>query len=372
MKRFGKRSAALLLVLAVLLAIGLAACGGDSGSDANPSAAATVAKDDLKYVMAVHYPTAPFQQAFRAGAMEKAEELGVSVEIRDGQDDSLKIMDIMDNAITQGADGFIMAGTVDLKAIVPGIERLNEAGIPVTALDSSPEGGKVDYYISFDLTESSNRATEAFIQGIKDRNGGEVPSGVVICVEGPPQDMFSQACVQGFDQVMAEYPQLEVDSGAGNWNNDDSSKVVADKMTRHGDKVLGVYVITPDIMGPGAVEAIRSQGEDPADYGICGICIGPEGLALLQNKEALAIVEQPAKVSAEMAVELLTKINRGEAVPQIGDTLTEEGMIWSPAPVVDNPWADGAFIKLSAPVVPVDVPIDEPQLWENELSDLWM
>ena len=46
-------------------------------------------------------------------------------------------------------------------------------------------------------------------------------------------------------------------------------------------------------------------------------------------------------------------------------------MIWSPAPVVDSPWADGAFIKLSAPVVPVDVPLDDPQLWENELSYLW-
>jgi ribose transport system substrate-binding protein len=360
-----------LLALAVVLAAVAAACGSGDSSSSSASGSAAANGGDLKYVMAVHYPTAPFQQAFRAGAMEKAEELGVSVEIRDGQDDSLKIMDIMDNAITQGANGFIMAGTVDLKAIVPGIERLNEAGIPVVALDSSPEGGKIAYYISFDLTESSERATEAFVQGIKDRNGGEVPSGVVICVEGPPQDMFSQACVKGFDNVMKQYPQLQIDAGAGNWNNEDSSKVVADKMTRHGDKVLGVYVITPDIMGPGAVEAIRSQGEEPADYGICGICIGPEGLALLENNEALAIVEQPAKISAEMAVDLLTKINRDEAVPQVGDTIEAEGKIWAPAPVVDNPWAEGAFIKLNAPVVPVDVPTDDPQLWENELSDLW-
>jgi ribose transport system substrate-binding protein len=360
------------LVMVFALALALAVAAGACGDEGDETSGDTAGGDEeLYYVMAVHYPTAPFQQAFRAGALEKAEEVGARVEIKDGQDDSLKIMDIMDNAITQGADGFIMAGTVDLKAIVPGIERLNEAGIPVCALDSSPEGGEVAYYISFDLTESSERATEAFIQGVKDRNGGEVPEGVVICVEGPPQDMFSQACVQGFKNVMADYPQLEVDAGAGNWNNDDSSKVVADKMTRHGDKVKGVYVITPDIMGPGAVEAIRSQGEDPADYGICGICIGPEGLALLENNEALAIVEQPAKISAEMAVDLLTKLNRGEDVPQIGDTITEEGMIWSPAPVIDNPWAEGAFIKLNAPVVPMDVPIDEPQLWENELSYLW-
>jgi len=58
----------------------------------------------------------------------------------------MKIMEIMDNFITQKVDGFIMAGAVDLKAIVPGIKKLNEAGIPVIALDTSPEGGKVDYF----------------------------------------------------------------------------------------------------------------------------------------------------------------------------------------------------------------------------------
>ena len=89
--------------------------------------------------MIVKNPTAPYIQAFINGAEQKAKELGVKVDIKDGQADSLKIMELMDNFIVQKVDGLIMAGAVDLKAIVPGVKRLNEAGIPIIALDTSPE-----------------------------------------------------------------------------------------------------------------------------------------------------------------------------------------------------------------------------------------
>ncbi len=358
--------AAVALALGLLLAVVVTGCG--SSSDDGSAASG---KKDLKYVMCIKDPTAPFEQAFREGALKEAKTLGVSVEIRNGEADSLKIQDIMDNAIVQGADGFIMAGAVDLKAIVPGVERLNEAGIPIIALDTSPEGGKVDYFISFDLTESSKKAALAFVEGIKARNDGEVPTGVVIDIQGAPQDMFTQACEKGVREVLGQYPQLTVAAANGEWNNETSNQRTSDLLTRYGDKVLGVYVMTPDIMGPGAVEAIRSAGKDPADYGIAGICIGPEGLALIEKKEVLGIVEQPAMASAELAVRYLTNINNGEAVPQVGDTVTEEGAIWSPAKVVDNPWADGAYMVLAAPLVPAEVPASDARLWENQLSHLW-
>ncbi|MEG3071611.1 MAG: substrate-binding domain-containing protein [Candidatus Syntrophopropionicum ammoniitolerans] len=106
------------------------------------------------------------------------------MDIKDGQADSMKIMELMDTFITQQVDGFIMADAVDLKAIVPGVKKLNEAGIPLASLDTSPEGGKVDYFISFDIEQSTKKAAEAFVQGIKDRNAGEVPEGVVIEITG--------------------------------------------------------------------------------------------------------------------------------------------------------------------------------------------
>lgn len=361
------RSRWLLLALCALLTAGLlTGCGGNSSSDGDGDQA------EFTFGMVVKEPEAPFIQAFINGAEEKAEELGVKVNIKNGQADSLKIMEHMDNFITQGVDGFIMAGTVDLKAIVPGVKRLNEAGIPIIALDTSPEGGKVDMFLSFDIEQSTQKAAKAFVQGIKDRNGGEVPEGVVIEITGSIEDMFTQACSRGFDSVISQYPQLTVAQGEGKWNNDDSHQRASDLLTRHGDEVLGIYVHTPDIMGAGVISAIESAGLDPKDYGICGICMGPEGLESIKNDKILAIVGQPALESAQLAVQYLYDINKGNAIPQIGDTVVEEGALWSPAEVVENTWADeGAYMILQGPLVPIDVDTDDPRLWENKLDHLW-
>jgi ribose transport system substrate-binding protein len=329
-------------------------------------------QQQLNFGMVIKEPGAPFVQAFVKGAEGKAQELGVKVDIKDGQADSMKIMEIMDTFITQKVDGFIMAGAVDLKAIVPGIKKLNEAGIPVIALDTSPEGGKVDYFISFDIEQSSKKAAEAFVQGIKDRNGGVVPSGVVIEITGALGDMFTQSCTKGLRAVTDQYPQLKVVQGEGKWNDVDSHERTSDLLTRYGKEVLGVYVHTPDIMGPGAASAIEAAGLEPKNFGIAGICIGPEGLDLINQGKALAIVEQPAFDSAEMAVQYLYDIKNGNPTPKIGDTITKDGALWSPAKVVQNTWAEeGAFIILQGPLVPIDVKADDPRLWENKLSSLW-
>ena len=325
--------------------------------------------DKLVFGMIVKWVGTPFINAFIQGAQQKADELGVELIIQDAQADSLKIIELTDVLIVQKIDGFIMAGAVDLKAIVPGIKKLNEAGIPIMALDTSPEGGKVDMFMSFDIEQASTKAAEAFVQGIKDRNGGKVPEGIVIEIVGDIRDMFTIAASKGFKSVIDKYPQLTIAQGEGKWNNDDSHNRTADLLTRFRGKVLGVYVQTPDIMGVGAVSAIEGAGLNPKDYGICGICMGPEGMELIKEGKVLAIVEQPALSSAGLAVQYLYNMNTGKDIPKIGETVVEEGALWSPAKVIKNPWSDeGAFMILQGPLVPLEVGPDDPRLWENQLK----
>ena len=325
--------------------------------------------DKLVFGMIVKWVGTPYINAFIQGAQEKADELGVKLIIQDAQADSLKIIELIDILVVQKIDGFIMAGAVDLKAIVPGIKKLNEAGIPVMALDTSPEGGKVDMFISFDIEQVSAKAAEAFVQGIKDRNEGKVPEGIVIEIVGDLRDMFTIAASKGFKSVMDKYSQLTIAQGEGKWNNIESHDRTADLLTRFRGKALGIYVQTPDIMGVGAVSAIEAAGLDPKDYGVCGICIGPEGIELIKQGKVLAIVEQPALSSAELAVQYLYNMNTGTDIPKIGETVVVEGALWSPAKVVKNPWSDeGVFMILQAPLVPLEVGPDDPRLWENQLK----
>ena len=350
------------LCLAAALALSLALVPA-------PEAQAQKSDKKLKIGMIIKEPSAPYIQAEVKGAQDKAAELGIDLLIRDGEGNSMKIMEIIDTFISQKIDGFILGGAVDLRALVPGIKRLNELGIPVAAVDTSPEGGRVDFFLSFDLGQSSAKATRLFVEGIKNRNSGQVPEGVVIEIIGDSADMFTHACSEGFNSVLKDYPQLKIVQGEGKWNNTDSHTKTSDLLTRHGDKVLGIYVQTPDIMAAGVVSAIEAAGRKAEDYGITGICLGPEGVELIKQKKALGIVAQPAYDSAYMAVSLLHDKLTGKPVPQIGETIIDEGAIWAPAEVIKNPWADeGAFIVLQGPLVPQEVQPDDPRLWENKLK----
>jgi ribose transport system substrate-binding protein len=236
------------------------------------------------------------------------------------------------------------------------------------ALDTCLEVGKIDMYITFDLVDSSRRAAEQMINGIKSAHGGQVPPGVIIEITGALVDMFAQECSKGLKLVIDQYPQLTIVQGEGKWFNEDAFSRTADLLTRYGEEVVGIYCQTPDIMGSGTVAAVESVGRDPKNYFISGICIGSEGLELLQQGKLYAVVEQPALSSAIFAVQYLDDLYNKRPIPQIGDTLTEEGALWSPAHVIENEFADeGATMILQGPMVPQEVAITDPRLWENIL-----
>ena len=318
--------------------------------------------------MVVKYAQSEFIQAFIIGARETCEKYNYELKVVDAQADSVKIMDAIDQFITQDIDAFIMAGAEDLVTLVPGIERLNEEDIPVFALDTCPEGGKVEMFITNDIIESTVKAASQMIEGIKGAHDGEVPEGVIIEITGALVDMYTDDCHEGLMKVLDEYPQLTVVQGEGNWNNEDSYARASDLLTRYGDDVVGIYVHTPDIMGSGVVSAVETAGLNPEDYFISGICIGKEGIELLKSGKLYAVVEQPALDASILTIEYIHDLFEGKALPEPGDTVTEEGALWSPAEVIENTYADeGRTMIIQAPLIPQECDPNDPQLWENRI-----
>lgn len=361
---------AMILMIAAVLSVG---CSAKDASKTDPNTAGeskeTSEKERKKIGMVVKNTSSEYIQAFIIGATDTCEELGIDLMVTDAQADSLKIMDAIDTFIIQDIDGFILAGAEDLVTLVPGIEKLNDAGIPVFALDTCPEGGYVDMFLTFDLMDSSEKAAKQMIDGLKEANNGEVPEGVVIEITGSLVDMFTTECHNGFAKVMEQYPQLTVVQGEGKWNNDDSYNRTSDLLTRYGDEVIAIYVHTPDIMGSGAVAAIENAGKDPKDFFISGICIGLEGLDLLKQGKLYAVVEQPALDSSILAIRYLNDIFNGVAIPEVGDVVEQEGALWSPANVTENTFAEGGrTMILQGPLVPQEASADDANLWENRIK----
>ncbi|MFH1138887.1 MAG: sugar ABC transporter substrate-binding protein [Pseudomonadota bacterium] len=332
--------------------------------------AASVQAKDLVFGLTGRDMTPPYARAMEFGADRKAKELGIKLMAKDSQNDILKQLSHMDSFLVMGVSGLLFEGTIDTAAVIPGIKKFNDKNIPIVALDNSPEGGRVDYWVSFDITEASRKAGEYFIKGVKENHGGQVPEGVVIEITGALGDAFTNECTAGFHSVVDQYKQLTVVQGEGKWDNINSFARTSDLLTRHRGKVVGIYVHTPDIMGPGVVQAVEKSGLDPAKFSISGICMGPEGRDLIKEGKIYCIVQQPALAAAELGVKLLHDIIiKAPNLPKEGDVIqVEGGAHWAPAPVIKNPRCEGLMIKLNAPAVPFEAKADDPRLWENILT----
>lgn len=327
----------------------------------------TLAKE-LVFAMTVRDATPPYARAMIYGVQQKAKELGIKVVVKDSHNDVLQQLNQLDSFLVMGVDALIFGGTIDTAAVIPGIKKFNEKNIPIMALDNCPEGGKVDLWLSFDITQSSEKAGKIFVEGIKKKHG-KVPEGVVIEITGALGDAFTNECAKGFHSVIDQYKQVTVAQGEGKWDNIHSFERTSDLLMRYGDKVVGIYVHTPDIMAPGVVQAIEQAKRNPGDYFITGICMGPEGRDLIKAGNAYAIVGQPAMSSGELSVQYLHDLLQGKPIPKIGETVAAKDALWSPAKVIPNPRCEGAFMVLQGPVVPLDIKPDDPRLWENKLTD---
>ncbi|MEW5815951.1 MAG: sugar ABC transporter substrate-binding protein, partial [Spirochaetota bacterium] len=250
-------------------------------------------EDKLVFGMTVRDSSPPYAQAMIRGAEMKAKELGIEIIVADSQNDIIKQLDQMDSFLARGVNGLIFGGTIDTAAVIPGIKKYNKRNVPIIALDNAPEGGKVDLWISFDITDSSKKAAEIFVSKLKEKYGPD-PEGVVIEITGALGDAFTNECTEGFHSVIDFYKKIEVVQGEGKWNNEDSFERTSNLLMRYGKSVIGIYVHTPDIMAPGVVKAIEQAGYNPADYSITGICMGPEGRDLIKEGKVFAIVGQPA------------------------------------------------------------------------------
>ena len=325
------------------------------------------AKKEVVYGMTVRDASAPYMAAMISGAQAEAAKLGAKVVVLDSKDDVLQQLNQMDSLLTQGVSGLIFGGTIDTKAVIPGIKKFNDRKIPIMALDNSPEGGMVELWLSFDIKDSSKKAAELFMAKIKEKYGDD-PKGVVIEITGALGDAFTTECAAGFHSVLDAYKGITVAQGEGKWDNDASFQRTTELLTKYGKTVIGIYVHTPDVMGTGVVKAVEQAKLKPSDLSITGICMGPEGRDLIKEGKIYAIVAQPAMDAATLAVQYLWALNHGKAIPKVGDTVKAENALWAPAEVVKNPLCDGAFMKLQGPVVPLQVSADDTRLWENVLT----
>lgn len=213
--------------------------------------------------VSVAYLSVPFYANFMTGLEDGATRFGFDFDLRDGGggDLAVEVANIQD-FIAQDFDMILL--TPSGEGIIPAITQANEAGVPVIEVNNRAgfESGQADVvtYVGADDVEFGRLQARLLNQLF-----GDEPAkiGYVQGITGTsPQIMRSE----GFNEVLAEFPQYEI---VGTVTDDfDSARALAvtqDLLTRFPEGEIDVIVMQgPE--GVAAAQFARESGRDEVQF----------------------------------------------------------------------------------------------------------
>jgi ribose transport system substrate-binding protein len=249
----------------------------------------------------------PFFVTLRDGAQEAAQEAGVELVVVDAQDDSAQEATNIEDLIQQGVDALLINPT-DADAIVPSVQRANDAGIPVFTVDRSAAGGEIVSHIASDNVAGGRMAGEYLCDAI----GG---SGNVVELEGIPGTSAARDRGQGFNDYMSsECPDAEIVARqTANFNRAEGLSVFEDILQAQPE-IDGVFAHN-DEMVLGAIEAAEAAGRAEEIVFVGFDAIDDAVAAVEEGRLAATIAQQPA-VMGSLAVETAVSYLDGESVDE--------------------------------------------------------
>ena len=288
----------LALASIAALSVSAVACNRGESSDGAEGGSVT---------LALSTQTNPFFVELRDGAQAKAEELGIDLDIQDASDDAATQADQLRNAETSGADVVIVNPT-DSDAVGSAVQSLNNADIPVIAVDRSSNSGEVASFVASDNVAGGKQAADALAKSI-----GE--EGEILILQGIAGSSASRDRGQGFEEGIAAYPNIKV----------------AAKQTANFDRTEGLNVTTnllqanPNIkaifaendeMALGAIEALGARaGEEVKVFGFDGTA---DGLAAVEDgKLEGTIAQQPDELGARAVEQAAAILDGGSAEEEV-------------------------------------------------------
>ena len=246
----------------------------------------------------------PFFVDLKDGAEAKAAELGVSLRVVDAQDDPARQLSGIEDLIARNVD-LILVNPTDSAAVVPAILAANRAGIPVITIDRSADGGEVAAYIASDNVLGGKMAGEFIAELL----GGK---GKVVEIEGIPGTNAARERGQGFNEAMANYPEMEVVARQEAGFDRAKGLTVMENILQAQPEIDAVFCHN-DEMALGAIIAIQAAGR--ADkIKVVGFDATDDAVAAVKEGRMLATVAQQPRLMGALGVEYALKVLQGEEV----------------------------------------------------------
>lgn len=330
----------LSMLLAVVLVVGLTACGGsktesetagepeteapaeepetEAEPEAEPEAEASGTTEKKTIALVPPAMISPYYKSVIGGAQEKADELGFDLVTLapESESDYAAQVQIVEDMITQKVDG-IMLCAINGDAIVSAVKKANEAGIPVVMFNTQNElaGGEVTSYIRYDQYEAGGKVCDFVVEQL----GDTLSVGIV---EGLPSDHTTERMGGFVDKAEEKYPNVKVvASQPGDWEREKGMNATANMLQANPD--INLFFALSDEMALGAVQAVKEGSKDVAVAGFDG---NPNAVASVLAGDLLSTLSVGGPGTGVLGVEVLSKVFAGESVEKVVNVDTE--VIW--------------------------------------------
>jgi ribose transport system substrate-binding protein len=296
------------VVTSLALATTLTAC--NRGGDAASGQQVTLSLSTLSN---------PFFVDVRDGAQDAADELGVTLDVVDAQDDSATQADQVANAITGGAAGVII-NAVDSDAAGAAVAPALSDDLPVIGVDRAVNGADITSLVSSDNVAGGKQAADALAAAIGEK-------GKIIVLQGVAGTSASRDRGQGFAEGIAAYPDIEVvATQTANFERAAGLDVATNLLQSNPDAV-GIFAEN-DEMALGAIQALGDRAG--SDVFVVGFDGTDDGLAAVEAGTLAATIAQQPTELGKQAVQLMKQVLDGEQVaknaPVPVQTVTEDNV----------------------------------------------
>ena len=205
--------------------------------------------------------TNPFFNNVRVGAENAAKQLGAKIiQYVPTKPDSIpEQMSQVEDVIVKKPDAIVFT-PVDYKALIPGVEKMNAAGIPVINVTDHMAGGTIVSFVGIDDYKVGRATAEALMKAL----GGK---GNVVIIEGVKGSLSNQDRTRGLTDVTKSYPNVKLlATQAGNFQRLNALQVMENLMQSF-PQIDGVMAAN-DAMAIGAIEALDAANRKAIVVGI--------------------------------------------------------------------------------------------------------
>ncbi len=313
-----------VLVAGGLMAMALAACGGDDEAGTDSFSVGLLLPS--KAVPRWEHSDKPLIET-------RLKELcsGCTMEYANAENDATRQRQQIDSMITKGV-GVLILDAADTKALRSSIQEAKAAGVPVVAYDRLAEG-PVSGYVSFDGTQVGKLQGQALLDAL----GDEAVSGEIVMMNGDPASPNYAWFKDGALSVIQDEVKIGKSYNTAGWRAESAHDNMSAAINALGpDRINGVLAAN-DTIASGVISAMKSARVSPLPP-VTGQDADLDAVQRIVKGEQTMTVYKPFQKEADAAAAMAVALGRGESVHSVATTM------------VDSPTTENVPAMLLTPV----------------------